>query len=261
MRSVVYYFTGTGNNLQVAKQIAEALPNCELISMGKGRHDSTLVYDYIGFVYPTYAFNLPRRVTQFINEMSIEKSKNAYFFAVTGCGNISGVALTVPAKILAKKGVTLNFAEEIIMVGNYVAMYKMNERNTEKYQAATNQIPALVRKIVSKTQQPAGKVNEALNLSTAFGQKVIYARKDKGFRVSADCIGCGICEKVCPVSNIKMQNNKPSFHHNCEQCMACVQWCPKEAINFKNKTQNRGRYTNPSISVKELIEGNKNSRQ
>ena len=70
MKSVVYYFTGTGNNLQVAKP---------------------------------KVFNLPRRVTQFINEMSIEKSKNAFFFAVTGCGNISGVALTVPAKILAKK--------------------------------------------------------------------------------------------------------------------------------------------------------------
>lgn len=183
---------------------------------------------------------MPRKVTQFINEMSIGKSKNAFCFAVTGCGNISGVALTVPAKILAKKDVTLNFAEEIIMVGNYVAMYKMNERNPEKYQAATDQIPALV--------------------STAFGQKVIYAKKGKGFHVSDDCIGCGICEKVCPVSNIKMENNKPGFHHNCEQCMACVQWCPKKAINYKNKTQNRGRYTNPSISVKELIEYNNNNR-
>ena len=237
MRSVSLLFYRNRNNLQVAKQIAEALPNCELISMGKGRHESTIVYDYIGFVYPTYAFNMPRRVTKFMSEMSLEKSKNAYFFAVTGCGNMSGVALTVPAKILAEKGVTLNFAEKISMVGNYIAMYKMSQRSPEKYQNATDQIPELVRKIVSKTQQPAGKVNEALNLSTAFGQKLIYARKDKGFNVSDDCIGCEICEKVCPVSNIKMENNKPTFHHNCEQCMACVQWCPKKAINYKNKTE------------------------
>lgn len=261
MKSVVYYFTGTGNNLQVAKQIAEALPNCQLISMGKGRHDSTVAYDYIGFVYPTYAFNLPRRVVQFIKEMSLEKSKNAYFFAVTGCGNMSGVSLNVPAKILEKKGVALSFAEKISMVGNYVAMYKMNEKNPEIYQNATDHIPALVQKIVSKVQQPAGKVNEILNLSTAFGQKVIYSKKDKGFNVSNDCISCGICEKVCPVNNITMVNNKPSFQHDCEQCMACVQWCPKQAINYKNKTQNRGRYTNQSISLKELIEGNKNKRQ
>ena len=258
MKSVIYYFTGTGNNLQVAKKIAEALPDCKLVSMGKGRHDSSKAYDYIGFVYPTYAFNLPRRVTRFISEMSLEKSKNAYFFAVTACGNISGVALTVPAKILAKKGVTLHFAEKIIMPGNYVAMYKMNENNPEKYQTATDNIPALVQKIAAKTQQPAGKVNELLNVSTAIGQKLIYARKDKGFNVFNACTGCGICESVCPVANIIMKNKKPSFRHDCEQCMACVQWCPKQAINYKNKTQNRGRYTNPSISVRELIEGNRN---
>lgn len=261
MKSVIYYFTGTGNNLQVAKKIAEALPDCKLVSMGKGRHDSNEVYNYIGFVYPTYAFNLPRRVTQFISGMSLAKSKDAFFFAVTGCGNISGVALTVPAKILAKKGVTLNFAEKIIMVSNYVGMYKMNERNPAKYQNATDSIPALVQKIVAKTEQPAGKLNEFLNVSTAIGLKLVYARMDKGFNVSDACTGCGTCEAVCPVANIEMKNKKPSFQHNCEQCMACVQWCPKQAINYKKKTQNRGRYTNPSISVKELIEGNKNSQQ
>lgn len=260
MKSVIYYFTGTGNNLQVAKKIAAALPDCKLVSMGKGRHDSNEVYDYIGFVYPTYAFNLPRRVTQFIIEMSLEKCKNAYFFAVTGCGGASGVALTVPAKILAKKGVKLNFAEKISMVSNYVGLYKMNERNPEKYQIATDSIPALVQKITAKAQQPAGNVNELLNLSTAIGPKLIFPRKDKGFNVSDSCTGCGTCEAVCPVANIVMKNKKPSFQHNCEQCMACVQWCPKQAINYKNKTQSRGRYTNPSISLKELIEGNKNSR-
>jgi len=258
LKSVIYYFTGTGNNLQVAKKIAEALPDCKLVSMGKGRHDSSEVYDYIGFVYPTYAFNLPRRVTQFISEMSLEKSKNAYFFAVTGCGGASGCALSVAAKILAKKGVTLNFAEKFAMVSNYVAMYKMNERNAEIQQMSTDRIPALVQKITAKTQQPVGKVNEPLNVATAIGQKLIYARKDKGFNVSADCTGCGTCAALCPVANIKMKNKKPSFQHNCEQCMACVQWCPTQAINYKNKTQNRGRYQNPNISVKELIEGNKN---
>ena len=166
---------------------------------------------------------------------------------------MSGVALTVPAKILAKKGVTLNFAEKIIMVGNYVAMYKMNERNSEKYQIATNSIPALVQKITAQTQQPAGKVNEPLNVLTAMGQKFIYARKDKGFNVSDACTGCGTCEAVCPVANIVMKNKKPSFQHNCEQCMACVQWCPKQAINYKNKTQKRGRYTHPDVGSQMVI--------
>jgi ferredoxin len=69
-------------------------------------------------------------------------------------------------------------------------------------------------------------VNEPLNVSTAIGQNLIYARKNKGFNVSDACTGCGTCETVCPVANIVMKNKKPSFQHHCEQCMPCVQWCP-----------------------------------
>jgi Pyruvate/2-oxoacid:ferredoxin oxidoreductase delta subunit len=30
--------------------------------------------------------------------------------------------------------------------------------------------------------------------------------------------------------NIKIADGKPLFLHKCEQCMACIQWCPKSAI-------------------------------
>jgi ferredoxin len=79
------------------------------------------------------------------------------------------------------------------------------------------------------------------------------ANKDKGFNVSEACNGCATCGKVCPVGNIKMQDGKPTFLHHCEQCMACVQWCPKQAINFKDKTQNRGRYHHPDVTLGDMI--------
>ena len=33
MKNVIYYFSGTGNSLKVAKEIAAGLPDCEVISM------------------------------------------------------------------------------------------------------------------------------------------------------------------------------------------------------------------------------------
>ena len=260
MKSVIYYFTGTGNSLEVAKKIAEALPDCKLVSMGKGRHDSSEVYDTIGFIYPTYAFNLPRRVAEFLSESSFDKSKSAYYFAVTASGGRAVCSLSVFAKALKKRGVTLHFAEEFATAANAVTMYAMPERNAESQRVATENIPALVRKIISKTQQPAAKLNEPLNVSTAIFLKLFLAGKKKGYHASDACTGCGTCAAVCPVANIQMENNKPSFQRNCEQCMACIQWCPMQALNYKNKTQDRGRYQNPNITVQELKVGNESGK-
>ncbi|MCF2702640.1 4Fe-4S binding protein [Enterocloster clostridioformis] len=58
---------------------------------------------------------------------------------------------------------------------------------------------------------------------------------------------------ICPAKNIEIINGFPSFQHRCQQCMACIQLCPQNAINYKNKTQKRQRYHNPNISIQDLI--------
>ena len=55
------------------------------------------------------------------------------------------------------------------------------------------------------------------------------------------------------MSNITILDGKPQFGENCERCMACIQWCPKNSINFRNKTQKRKRYTNPNIQITDLF--------
>lgn len=77
--------------------------------------------------------------------------------------------------------------------------------------------------------------------------------RDTGYLTSIQCKACGICEKVCPVSNIEIVNGIPTFKHQCEQCMACIQLCPHAAINYKNKTHTRLRYHNKDITIKDYI--------
>lgn len=62
-----------------------------------------------------------------------------------------------------------------------------------------------------------------------------------------------MCKTICPVDNIKMTNKKPTWLGKCTDCMACINICPKEAINIGNKTLKKNRYRNPFIEVKELI--------
>jgi flavodoxin len=53
MENIVFYFSGTGNSLKVAKTLAKELGNCEIVSMGKTeKFNVTNQYDTIGFVHP-----------------------------------------------------------------------------------------------------------------------------------------------------------------------------------------------------------------
>ena len=83
---------------------------------------------------------------------------------------------------------------------------------------------------------------------------------DSAFHTTDDCIGCGVCERSCPVHNITMEIQKPSseggqdgqmketvvkrpkWNGNCLQCMACYHYCPKNAVQYGRLTAGKGQY-------------------
>ena len=77
--------------------------------------------------------------------------------------------------------------------------------------------------------------------------------KDENFFVDDNCTSCGICEKVCPVNNISLVEGKPQWQHRCQQCLACIQFCPEEAIQYGAKTAKRQRYHQPDIKLKDIM--------
>jgi MinD superfamily P-loop ATPase len=75
---------------------------------------------------------------------------------------------------------------------------------------------------------------------------------DKNFTASNKCNGCGGCERVCPVENIKMEDSRPKWKGNCEHCLACLQWCPIEAIEYSSRSAGRKRYHHPDVKAADL---------
>jgi ferredoxin len=80
-----------------------------------------------------------------------------------------------------------------------------------------------------------------------------YPKKGLGFHAGEGCTGCGQCARLCPAGNIAMQNGKPVFGAKCEQCVACIQWCPQAAIQYKEETQARKRYHHPQVTLREFM--------
>ncbi|NMB58820.1 MAG: 4Fe-4S binding protein, partial [Chloroflexi bacterium] len=81
----------------------------------------------------------------------------------------------------------------------------------------------------------------------------VRLRMDKAFTVDDSCTGCGTCEKICPVDDIQLVNGRPIWQHHCEQCFACLQWCPSQAIQFRNNTAGQKRYHHPRVSLHDMI--------
>lgn len=73
-----------------------------------------------------------------------------------------------------------------------------------------------------------------------------FALKDKKFTVGDECNGCGLCEKVCPLNNVKVAEGKPTWNGNCTHCMRCICMCPQEAIEYGKASLGKWRYLCPA---------------
>ena len=252
-KNIIFVFSGTGNSLKVAKEIAKNLTDCEIVSMGSSQqYDLIGGYETIGFVYPTYYRGEPRKVREFITRLNLQNNKAAYYYAVTTCGKYEGNALIHIKHLLKRKNITLHYAKMLDMFSNYVVAYDMRDTVKEETEQAEKDLLSIIQSIKAKgiTKLPIIEPFQeiAYRLLIKFPPNM-----DKSYNVSDNCIKCGICKEVCPVNNIDLdKEGKPYFKHKCEQCVACIQFCPKKAINYKDKTQNRKRYTHPGIKYNEL---------
>ena len=135
MGNIVFYFSGTGNSLKVAKSLAKELGDCEIISMTKP-YNLTKKYDSIGFVYPVYFWGLPKRVIEFVENMNLDNNKNSYYYSIATYGGLAGNAVYQLYELLFNKyNIKLNYGRTLKMFANYIVAYNMSE-NIEKIQQA-----------------------------------------------------------------------------------------------------------------------------
>lgn len=248
----IFYNSATGNSLYVSKVIKEHFGDCELISMSKALKENKLTYadEAIGFIYPIHCGGLPIVVNEFISRVKI--NNEAYIFAVgvTGGGEADNSFAQIN-KILSNK--IRNYCT-IKYISNYtrMGMNPTEERAKKAIKANEDTLSQFIESLKKKEIKTKEFKTGIMNLGYKLW-KDYYKKKDKNFNVNDNCIGCKMCEKVCPVDNIVMESNKPKWNGKCTDCMSCINICPKEAINIGKATIKKNRYFNPYVKKEELL--------
>ena len=259
MPNKIFYFTGTGNSLQVAKALARELGDTELIPIPRVINSEIdfSSADKIGIVFPVYAMGAPRMLVKFTRML---KTEGKYIFAVCTSGGFPGPALKQIDDILRENELFLSAGFAVTMPGNYIPMYGAvsKEKQQKIFEKAEQKIKASVPFIREGRKCKIEGGNFLIDWLTSFINKASmpkFPELDKKFWVDEKkCTSCGICVKVCPVKNIKISAKKPPvWLRNCEQCFACLQWCPNEAVQIGRTPVNRKRYHHPDVKAEELF--------
>jgi ferredoxin/flavodoxin len=261
MKNTIYYFSGTGNSLKIAQDLATKLGNTELIPITRViKEDGEILFssDRIGIVYPVYIWGIPPIVSKFIKKIS-KINKDKYLFAVaTNHTQVAG-SLLILAKRLHSRGLKLSAGFSVIMPNSYTLSQKEHSIDTLKHlftssEKRLDEISSLIKN-ENECEIEKGPLKQRI-INTGFIYHfvfLIFRWLDIPFSTDNNCISCGLCEKVCPVQDITLRNGKPVWLHKCEQCFRCINLCPKQSIQYLNKTTGKWRYKNPSIKLDDLI--------
>lgn len=259
---MVFYFSGTGNSLYVAKNIATSQGET-LISISKEMKVDKDFYEYdlkreekVILVYPIYAWSPPSPVVEFISRLKLNNYNNNYITAVVTCGENIGNNMRTLEKKLESMGLKLNSGFSIAMPNNYIILGKADEddivemkmsKALKNLEEINNIISNETKGVFNVVKGPIPKIMTDI-INPIFNKLAINTKK---FQVTDACIGCKLCESVCNTKCIKV-DKVPKWGNNCCQCLACISYCPQEAIQYGKWTSNKKKYRNPKINVNEM---------
>ena len=271
MNAIIYYFTGTGNSLNTARIIAEQIGGARLISV---KEDTEIISaedaEMIGFVCPVYEWDIPSTMKNYAEKVRI--NPRAYVFMVATYILVHGRAFETMEKILEAKGSRLHYSKAIRCVASQCIAYPPFPPEKIMVPYSRRKARAAGRKIAGRAENKVPGMSPIRRrlypkIMTPFME--VQHEYDKGFYASEKCVGCGVCQKVCPCRNITIEDGRPVYHHRCIGCNACVVYCPRKAVQFRTPEayqkldnviskrlklpEKRKRYHHPDVSAKDLM--------
>ncbi|MCG2762750.1 MAG: EFR1 family ferrodoxin [Candidatus Atribacteria bacterium] len=278
MCTEIYYFSGTGNSLHVAKELQKRIPKANIIPIVSLLNKDVIKTkaETVGFVFPLHGMTVPIPVKIFLKKLEL-KSVN-YIFAIATRGGTKCFAFNKINQILKRNRKCLDSTFILTMINNdpKFEVYEIptSESISKVESKIQTRLDSISRIIINKEKyqekdsdyidfpfiKPVNYLLERLVLLGMFWADVTHTGINNYFYADSKCIGCGICEKVCLSQKIKMINKKPVWQKNvkCYLCYTCLNYCPEQAVQIKSKiymksyTDKNGRYPHPFATIKDI---------
>lgn len=281
-KTEIYYFSGTGNSLVVARDIAERLGG-NLVSIPSVVDQEKITTDaqVIGIVFPVYylgTVNIPLVVQRFV--MKMDEISTKYIFAVCTYGGGSGSTLEILNKMISERGGKLSSGFGVQMPQNAFRKPLENKKKlynnwkskkldficgyvNDKNEGWFDKDGVFIRVFLSILQLTMNndflkplfinpmKKTAKVPKNTDITMEELIPVMDQSYCVDANCNGCKTCFKICNVCNIQMVDNKPVWQHHCENCLACIKWCPQRAIHGYGELPEG--YHHPEVKVLDMF--------
>lgn len=274
MTSELYYFSGTGNSLFAARELAKRLPGSGLLPMAAAlRGDSPKTEaPVVGFVFPTYLASLPVPVRRFLERLDVS-SANYIFSVVTRAGTFT-TANEAVERLLEGKGRRLDARFLVDFPDNSPTGLKPGKGNQAwAGSVAPAEAALLDAAAVPLLDEAAGIVaarrrfpeKPSRSLGPLLAERLLTRLTGAsttaiGFSVDSSCSGCGTCMRVCPAEKVRLRDGRPEWRReaDCFHCYACFNFCPNQAVLVRGKYEKKdGRYVHTGITAGDIA-GQKN---
>jgi ferredoxin/flavodoxin len=265
LKTTLYYFTGTGNSLHVAKSLAGKLGHCDLIPIVTVLREEKLTInsDVVGIICPMHCQSAPKIVEDFVMKADFHSVSYIFVVFTRGAAWSSG-GITQLRTILKKRGYSLSAGFYITMINNVLLWHNLapwlveipTQERVAGLQQKIDRKTTYIKEIIQVQKKIIDKEKKLASLTTPM-MRMFYKKNvnklDKYFKSTDNCNSCGLCVKVCPLNNIRLETGKPIWLHQCAFCFACINYCPQKSIYINKATRDVIRYRNPTITIEEII--------
>ena len=252
-KNVIFCYSGSGNCLNIAKNIAKRLGDTDIVMMrAEPEVKDVRGAKRVGFVFPCYAGGLPGDVEKFVSELRVDPE--SYTFGVVSYAGYPGVGMAkindiVPLDYWAG----ISHQCSCIWLMPHTLMLPMLDAS--RAQARSEKLAAKIADDVLYVKHLSGRpLSNPVNALEAKAWPMLSGKKAAKMTVTDSCVGCGQCARLCPRGNISIVDGRASIGTNCIGCLSCLQYCPKQAINMGGATVRRERYHNPNVSAADLCQ-------